>query len=55
MNGYSNLTAEQLANPHPEARFGSVFKGLVHLLSHFALHRGQMSYIARLAKRGQQA
>jgi uncharacterized damage-inducible protein DinB len=44
------LSAEQLAAPHPEARFGSVFKALVHLVAHFALHRGQMSYIARLVK-----
>ena len=44
------LSAEQLAAPHPEARFGTVLKALVHLVSHFALHRGQMSYIARLDK-----
>jgi hypothetical protein len=42
------LSAEQLAAPHPESKFGSVFKALVHLLAHFALHRGQMSYIVRL-------
>jgi uncharacterized damage-inducible protein DinB len=45
------LSAEQLAAPHPEARFGSVLNALVHLLSHFALHRGQMSYIVRLVKK----
>lgn len=45
------LTAEQLAAPHPEQRFGPVFSALVHLLSHFALHRGQMSYLVRLVKR----
>jgi uncharacterized damage-inducible protein DinB len=45
------LSAEQLAAPHPEARFGSVLKALVHLAGHFALHRGQMSYIVRLVKR----
>ncbi len=44
------LSAEQLAASHPEARFGAVLKALVHLVSHFALHRGQMSYLARLAK-----
>jgi uncharacterized damage-inducible protein DinB len=44
------LTPEQLAAPHPEARFGTVIKGLTHLLAHFALHRGQMSYIVRLLK-----
>jgi uncharacterized damage-inducible protein DinB len=45
------LSAEQLAAPHPETRFGSVFKTLFHLVAHFALHRGQMSYIARLVKK----
>jgi len=44
------LSAEQLAAPHPEARFGLVMNALVHLLAHFALHRGQMSYIVRLVK-----
>jgi uncharacterized damage-inducible protein DinB len=44
------LTAEQFAAPHPEPRFGSVLTTLVHLVAHFALHRGQMSYLARLAK-----
>jgi uncharacterized damage-inducible protein DinB len=42
------LTAEQLLAPHPETRFGSVLSALVHLVGHFALHRGQMSYIVRL-------
>ena len=46
------LSAEQLAAPHPEARLGTVFNALVHLVAHFALHRGQMSYIARLVQRG---
>jgi len=46
----SGLSAEQLAAPHPEARFGSVMNALVHLLAHFALHRGQMSYIVRLVQ-----
>jgi uncharacterized damage-inducible protein DinB len=43
-----NLHAEQLAETHPHAPFGSVLKALVHLVAHFALHRGQMTYIARL-------
>ena len=43
------LTAERLAAPHPTERFGVVVNALVHLISHFALHRGQLSYIARLA------
>ncbi|SRR5579885_2473951 len=46
------LSAEQLAAPHPEARFGPVLSALVHLVAHFALHRGQMSYVVRLVKRG---
>jgi uncharacterized damage-inducible protein DinB len=44
----SGLNAAQLAAPHPETRFGTVFKALLHLVAHFALHRGQMSYIVRL-------
>jgi uncharacterized damage-inducible protein DinB len=47
----SGLSAEQLAAPHPESRFGPVLNGLVHLLGHFAIHRGQMSYIVRLLKK----
>jgi uncharacterized damage-inducible protein DinB len=44
------LTDAQLLAPHPEGRFGSVIETLVHLVAHFALHRGQMSYIVRLAQ-----
>jgi uncharacterized damage-inducible protein DinB len=47
----SGLTADQLAAPHPDGRFGDVCKTLVHLTAHFALHRGQMSYIARLVQK----
>ena len=47
----SGLTADQLAAPHPDARFGSVLNALTHLLSHFAMHRGQMSYIVRLVRK----
>jgi len=46
----SGLDAEPLARPHPEARFGNVLQALVHLVAHFALHRGQMSYIARMVR-----
>jgi uncharacterized damage-inducible protein DinB len=42
------LTAEQFLAPHPDAKFGSVLDTLVHSLAHFALHRGQMSYLVRL-------
>jgi hypothetical protein len=42
------LTPEQLAAPHPTERLGSVLNALVHLTAHFALHRGQISYITRL-------
>jgi uncharacterized damage-inducible protein DinB len=48
----SGVSAEQLAAPHPDARFGTVLKSLVHLVAHFALHRGQMTYISRLVKAG---
>jgi uncharacterized damage-inducible protein DinB len=44
------LSEQQLLAPHPEARFGTVLEALVHLLAHFALHRGQMSYLVRLVK-----
>lgn len=47
----SGLSADQLAAPHPDTRFGSVFNGLIHLVAHFALHRGQMSYIARMLRK----
>jgi uncharacterized damage-inducible protein DinB len=46
------LSAFQLAAAHPETRFGTVLGALVHLVSHFALHRGQMSYIVRLVQKG---
>jgi uncharacterized damage-inducible protein DinB len=44
------LSAERLAEPHPDARFGTVLNALFHLVAHFALHRGQMSYIVRLVR-----
>jgi uncharacterized damage-inducible protein DinB len=44
----AGLSADQLAAPHPETRFGTVLQALVHLVAHFALHRGQMSYVVRL-------
>jgi uncharacterized damage-inducible protein DinB len=47
----SGLTADQLAAPHPDAHFGLVLNALTRLLAHFALHRGQMSYIVRLVKK----
>ena len=31
---------------HPTERFGNVFNALISVTSHFALHRGQMSYIS---------
>lgn len=45
------LDAAKLCAPHPEVRFGTVLGALVKVTSHFALHRGQMSYIVRLVKR----
>jgi hypothetical protein len=44
----SGLTEEQLARLHPDSRFGTVFNALISILNHFALHRGQMSYLQRL-------
>jgi uncharacterized damage-inducible protein DinB len=44
----SALTEEQLARSHPESRFGTVFSALISIVNHFALHRGQMSYLQRL-------
>ena len=46
----SGLSADQLASTHPTEKFGSVLKTLVHLVAHFALHRGQVSYIVRMVK-----
>jgi uncharacterized damage-inducible protein DinB len=44
-----SLTAEAMAAPHPDAeKMGSAVNALTKVLAHFALHRGQMSYIARL-------
>lgn len=48
----SGLSVERFAAPHPETRFGNVMSALTHLLAHFALHRGQMSYITRSLPRG---
>ncbi len=46
------LSTERLTAPHPEKRFGPVYAALLHLVVHFALHRGQMSYIVRLVETG---
>lgn len=43
-----SLPAERFSEPHPDAQMGTVANAVVRLLGHFALHRGQMSYIARL-------
>jgi uncharacterized damage-inducible protein DinB len=42
------LPAERLTEAHPDTQMGTVVNALVRLVEHFALHRGQMSYIARL-------
>src|SRR5262245_48673498 len=45
------VSAEQFAGPHPDGeKMGTVVNGLLRLVAHFALHRGQMSYIARLVQ-----
>ena len=46
------LTAEQLAAPHPTERFGVVIYALISVTTHFALHRGQLSYLSRLVQAG---
>jgi uncharacterized damage-inducible protein DinB len=46
------LTEPQLMATHPTEKFGNVLKTLHHLLAHFAMHRGQMSYIRRLVTSG---
>jgi Protein of unknown function (DUF664) len=46
------LTTDQLAAPHVAERFGSVVNALVSVTSHFALHRGQLSYLARIVQKG---
>jgi uncharacterized damage-inducible protein DinB len=43
-----SLTAEQFMATHPHEKFGTVLQTLVHVVSHFALHRGQISYLVRL-------
>jgi Protein of unknown function (DUF664) len=45
------LDADRLAAPFPDALYPNVLDGLIALLAHFALHRGQMSYLARLVKK----
>jgi uncharacterized damage-inducible protein DinB len=47
----ATLSEEQLTAPHPEPRFSSVVQALVFLTTHFAIHRGQISYISRLVQR----
>ena len=49
------LTPAELLVMHPHAAFGPTGQALVHLVAHFALHRGQMSYLTRLVKRGEKA
>ncbi len=44
----TGLSAEQLVAPFPEPDFGSTMNALIRLVGHFALHRGQMTYLARL-------
>jgi len=45
------LSADQLAAPYPEGLYPTVLDGLIALVAHFALHRGQISYIGRLVKK----
>jgi hypothetical protein len=43
-----SLPPERFTEPHPDTRMGTVANALVRLVAHFGIHRGQMSYIARL-------
>jgi Protein of unknown function (DUF664) len=45
------LAPEQLTGPHPEGRYGNVVQALISMAIHFAVHRGQISYLARLVKK----
>ena len=44
------VPGEHFPAAHPDAMMGTVINALVRLVAHFALHRGQMSYIARLVQ-----
>jgi Protein of unknown function (DUF664) len=46
-----SLDEARLAAAYPEGLYPTVLDGLIALLAHFALHRGQMSYIVRLVKK----
>ena len=46
------LPGEAFVTNHPDAMMGTVINALVRLVAHFALHRGQMSYLARLVQAG---
>ena len=46
------LSAEQLVAPFPEPNFGNTMSAAsCALVGHFALHRGQMTYVARLVQK----
>ncbi|GIW80492.1 MAG: hypothetical protein KatS3mg105_2299 [Gemmatales bacterium] len=46
----SALDEDSFLQPHPEARLGNVLEALIHLVAHFALHRGQMTYLIRASQ-----
>jgi uncharacterized damage-inducible protein DinB len=43
-----SMPEERFAEAHADSQMGTVANALVRVVAHFALHRGQMSYIARL-------
>jgi uncharacterized damage-inducible protein DinB len=45
------LDEKRLSAPHPDDKSRTVYRTLVRLVAHFALHRGQMSYIVRMLER----
>src|SRR5262245_52868657 len=44
------LSGERLVEGHPDAHMGTVINALARMVVHFALHRGQMSYISRMVR-----
>jgi len=48
------MPAGRLMEPHPDASMGSVLEAFFKMLTHFAVHRGQMSYIVKMVKKANQ-
>lgn len=48
------MPAERMTEPHPDASMGTVLEAFFKMLTHFAVHRGQMSYIMKMLKKANQ-